>query len=181
MMDRTPNVVSWGPMDKRNIGFFVHIAGRPTSALFNRWEEDMRRDPDAQSLIYSNSAKACDETLMSMLESRREKLPIKVIHTTKGELKVFVALTGECGLMMKSYLMAAFCGDDILDAVFELPTVWAMPVTSAAQCGLSSRKCKRCYRYGPCPNWHDLMQEMGRVARDIMVESGSNEYRTFLT
>jgi len=167
-------------MAKRNIGFFVHAVGSPTNLLFKHWSNTTSLDPSHQSLIYLNSAKACNGTLMIKLEAERDSLPLSAIHTPEGKLKLFIALTGECGIMMKAYLMAAFCGDGDIDESFDLPFLWTMPVTSAAQCGLSSKKCRHCYRYGPCPTWHDLMQEMGRVARNILEEAGTNDYNIYL-
>jgi hypothetical protein len=89
----------------------------------------------------------------------------------------FVSFTGDCGLMMKMMLMESFCGECDIGA---LPTIYCMPCTAAAHCGVSSKKCKQCYRYGPCPNWYDLVQEMGRVDRLLNAPRGSQCYRVFL-
>ena len=62
-------MLCWGLMDKRNIGFFVHIVGSPTNQLFKDLTDANKNNPDSQSLIYSNSAHACDESLMAKLEA----------------------------------------------------------------------------------------------------------------
>ena len=85
-----------------------------------------------------------------------------------------MSLTGACGIMLKSYLMASFCGEDASD--FLLPHIWCMPCTSAANCGVSSKRCDKCFRYGPCPNWHDLVQEIGRVNRQQTASHGEHSY-----
>ena len=160
-----------------------NVAGNQVKALLDGWDKHVRKEPDMQSLLYSNSAKACDETLIERLEKARDKLPSELIHTVSGSLKEFVALTAACGVVLKSYLMACFSGQsEDLDGdgndVAELPTIWCTPCTSAANCGVSSKRCNKCYRYGPCPNLHDLLQEMGRVNRLHDALHGSHSYRT---
>ena len=58
-----------------------------------------------KSLLYSNSAKACDETILNWLEKKRDTLP-----KTLTEGKEFVSLVGDGGLMLKTFLASAFCG-----------------------------------------------------------------------
>jgi hypothetical protein len=53
-----------------------------------------------------------------------------------------MAFTGDCGLMMKMFLMECFCGEHDSDM---LPAIACMPCTAAAHCGISSKKCKQCY------------------------------------
>jgi len=175
LIDRTPDMVNWGPMDKRNICVYVKFADDPVNELLNDWGKHITKNPDTQSLVNSNSATACDDTILSQFEKKVAKMQKKegqsqLLTTEEGKIKEFIPLTGECGIMMKSFLMAAFCGDyevsgydDELD--IELPTIAAMPCTSAAQCGISSKRCNKCYRYRPCPNWEDFVQDMGRVDR----------------
>ena len=179
LIGREPDLVNWGPMDKRNVGIHVQIAGDPLHLLMKDWMAHMNKDPSAQSLLYSNSAKACDETLLNKLEAACKTMPASIRETLDGTAKEFLALTGECGVMLKSYLMAAYCGEEgIID--FDFPFVWCMPCTSAANCGVSSKRCTKCYRYGPCPNWQDLVQEMGRVDRLHRATRGTNAYYLYL-
>ena len=55
-----------------------------------------------------------------------------------------------------------------------------MPCTSAANCGVSSNLCNKCYRVGPPPNFHDMVQEMGRVDRSHDATSGEHAYYIYL-
>ena len=57
-----------------------------------------------------------------------------------------------------------------------LPNLVVMPVTSAANCGVSSNNCYRLYRVGPPPSLYDLVQEMGRVDRVRDLLPGENRY-----
>ena len=188
LIHRIPDVVCWGPMDKRNVGIFNHVAGNPLTALVNDWSAHVLPTPDRQSLLMSNSAQACEGSILSQLEKARDKLPdgIKLVHpididdedtTTQSseQLKEFIPFTGDIGLMMKSYLMDCFCGDDS-DGDDNLPMIWCMPCTSAANCGVSSKRCNKCYRHGLPPNWKDLVQEMGRVDRAHDAKPGEHGY-----
>ena len=55
-----------------------------------------------------------------------------------------------------------------------------MICTSAVNAGVSSKSCRKCYRFGCLPNWHDLVQEMGRVNRLLMATRGADGYYLFL-
>ena len=108
----------------------------------------------------------------------------------------FLSLTGDCGLMLKSFLMASFCGDtqtstdasddtntqtaNDTDILTSLPRIWCMPCTSASNCGISSINCTTCFRVGPPPSWHEMVQEMGRVDRLHNSAHGTNTYNIFL-
>ena len=145
------------------------------------WTAIATEQPTKQSLIYSNSAAACDGQLLSRLLSAARKVP-----TNNG---IFLALTGGCGLMLKSFLMASFCSDapstDIHNGTHTsndetLPRIWCMTCTSAANCGVSSINCTNCFRLGPLPSWHEMVQEMGRVDRLHDSATGTNTYNIFL-
>jgi len=94
---------------------------------------------------------------------------------------MFLSLTGACGVMLKCNLVSIFCGDESIVAEdgTEL-SIWCMPCTSAANCGVSSKRCTKCYRYGPCPRWADLVQEMGRVNRLLNAQPGENSYHMYI-
>ena len=182
LIHRIPDVVCWGPMDKRNVGIYNHVAGDPLNALVKDWSAHASATPNSQSLLMSNSAQACEGSILSQLEKARDKLPdgIKHVHSvddedTTTQMKEFIPFTGECGLMMKSYLMDSFCRDDS-DRDDTLPMIWCMPCTSAANCGVSSKRCNKCYRHGLPPNWNDLVQEMGRVDRAHDAKPGEHAY-----
>jgi superfamily II DNA helicase RecQ len=174
MIGDTPELVMWGDMDRRSVGIYARVDGEPLSHLVNSWSDDTRRNPDMKSLIMTNSARACDGRIIDRLEAAAKKLPNSVFDKTHG----FMSFTGDCGLMMKMFLMECFCGESDEDAI--LPTIVCMPCTAAAHCGVSSKKCKQCYRYGPCPNWYDLVQEAGRVDRLLNALRGMQRYTIFL-
>jgi superfamily II DNA helicase RecQ len=204
LIGRFPTIVFWGEMARRNITFNVQIAGQPTTSLMNTWTAIATEQPTKQSLIYSNSAAACDGQLLNKLSNAARKLPFN-----NG---TFLSLTGDCGLMLKSFLMASFCGDtqtssdasddtntqtaddhiltsddtntqtaNDTDILTSLPRIWCMPCTSAANCGISSINCTTCFRVGPPPSWHEMVQEMGRVDRlHNSAHDGTNTYNIFL-
>ena len=129
----------------------------------------------------ANSAKACDGRIIDRLE----KVAKIVMAATAGDhddddnnnrIREFMSFTGDCGLMLKMFLMHCFCGHPSAN----LPIIWCMPCTAAAHCGVSSKKCRQCYRLGPCPNWYDLVQEAGRVDRLLNAPCGLQKYTMFL-
>ena len=83
-------------------------------------------------------------------------------------------LTGECGFFMKTFIMAAFCGD--VEMVLNL---LCMPCTSAANCGMSSNHYFCAFRYSLPPHIIGIMQEMDAIimssfACNSMISSGSS-------
>jgi hypothetical protein len=183
LIGRFPTIVLWGDMDRRNITINVHTSGQPVTSIMNAWTEIATQQPTKQSLVYSNSAAACDGQLLNRLSNAAQKLPFN-----NGK---FLSLTGECGMMLKSFLMASFCGDSSLHDTdneplhhdqndIALPRIWCMPCTSAANCGVSSVNCTTCFRLGPPPSWHEMVQEMGRVDRLHNADVGTNSYNIFL-
>jgi superfamily II DNA helicase RecQ len=141
-----PELVMWGPMDRRSVGIFTRVDGEPLSHLVNSWVVNQKKNPDMKSLIMTNSAAAADGRIIDRLEKVSKQLPPSVFNRDN----CFMSFTGDCCLMMKMMLMESFCGE----GNESLPTIVCMPCTEAAHCGVSSKKCKQCYRYGPCPNWY---------------------------
>eukprot|EP00956_Cyclotella_meneghiniana_P011109 scaffold15544_cov108-Cyclotella_meneghiniana.AAC.1 len=175
MMGDFPELVMWGDMNRRNVGIFASVAGEPLSRLINTWVQDVMKDPSMQSLIMSNSAAACDGRIIDRLEKAASKLPDSV----KGEVtRLFMPFTGDSGLMLKMFLMACFCAEDSSNRL--LVDIWCMPCTAAAHCGVSSKRNKQCYRYGPVPNMHDMIQEAGRVDRLHNAPPKTQCYNIFL-
>ena len=87
-----------------------------------------------------------------------------------------IALTGNCGIMMKTFLMVGFCGD-----VATMLNLLCMPCTSAANCSVSSKECFRAFRYLLPPHIIDIMQEMGRVDCAHNAKPGDHQYEIFLS
>eukprot|EP00804_Cyclotella_cryptica_P005546 CCRYP_003053-RA/>CCRYP_003053-RA protein AED:0.68 eAED:0.43 QI:0/0/0/0.5/1/1/2/0/593 len=160
MIGDFPELVMWGGMNRRNVGIFASVAGEPLSRLIHNWVHDVTNDPTMQSLIMSNSAAACDGRIIDRLEKAAAKLP----RSVRGEVpRLFMPFTGDSGLVLKMFLMACFCAEDSTNPL--LVDIWCMPCTAAAHCGVSSKRNKQCYRYGPVPSMHDMIQEAGRVDR----------------
>ncbi len=176
---RLPTIVMWGDMSRRNISFSVDISGDPLNAFIKDWIAFTTLHPRRQSLVYSNTASSCDGSILNRLLAAQQKLPLST-----GDILPF---TGECGTMLKSYLMASFCGET-MDAATPtdvqqtcLRKILCMPCTSAANCGVSSNNCSSCFRIGPPPSWHEMVQEMGRVDRlHTNSERESNSYKIYL-
>ena len=144
----------WGPMEKRNVGIFNHIAGDPVCLTTKLWTDHQNKHPTMQSILYSNSAFACDDSLIPQLEKARSAFP----HEIQQELsnKMLISFTGKDGIMMESYIMECFCQDDEFDDK-DLIRILCIICTSAANAGVSNKSCRKCYRFGCPPNWHDLV------------------------
>ncbi len=179
LIGRIPTIVMWGEMSRRNISFGVDISGDPLNTFIKDWIVFTQLNPTRQSMVYSNTASSCDGSIMNRLLAAKQKLPF-----CSGEILSF---TGDCGTMLKSYLMACFCGNTMDDTTPTngqeplLRKILCMPCTSAANCGVSSINCSSCFRIGPPPSWHEMVQEMGRVDRQhTNDEKGSNYYKIYL-
>ena len=114
---------------------------------------------------------------------------------TDGEAMV---CTGDCGIMEKSFLIAAFRGDDDLfsrpermeladasidNELCDPPNlkVLCATATEAANCGISSKLCRRGYRNEPPANMYTLVQEIGRMDRDGALPAGENRYEIHIS
>ena len=175
----------WGPMDRRSIRINVDVSGQPISSIKASLVQYYADHTEQKVLVYTNSKKAADGSLYEMADKIVDNLNAREDVNLKNEV---LCLTGDCGIMMKTYLMESFCNDcdlgndnDISPNIdgeddTKLPYVSIMPCTSAAQCGISSKRCSRAYRYGPPPNMNDLVQEMGRVDRSHNAAPGDHGY-----
>jgi len=162
------DLVCWGDMDKRSVSIFCSVEGNPLTSLANDLTSGAAEDAQSQFLVYSNSAQACEQSVMQRIEGK-----LGVVAKENIDGKVMFALTGKLGIMGKSYLAEAFAGED--NDSF-LPTIWCMPCTEAAQCGVSSKKCNKCFRYGFIPSSTMMAQELGRVNRMLLAVPGEHGY-----
>ena len=80
LIGRFPDIVMWGPMDKRNVGIFNHVSGDPVHAILKQWKEHVEDDPDMQSLLYFNSAMACEDSIIPRLEKERSKFTTPMLN-----------------------------------------------------------------------------------------------------
>ena len=175
-MFKAPTIVVWGGMARRNIRFGVHIFGSPSAAIKRELADIYANNREAKVLLYTNSKAIAEGTLTKMAQT--------FIDSIAELTGVAIALTGDCGIMMKTFLMAAFCGkseDQTTEDDMELPNVLIMPATKSANCGLSSELCERAARYSIPPSLVDLVQEMGRVDRSHASARGENRYDLFLS
>ena len=156
-LGQEPGKVIWTEMSRRRIFFDVQISGNPSASVRSSLKVDYQTHlSDANNnnsnesgrpmkvIIYTNSKKKAEESLTPSAEKVLDSLGIE------GEV---MPLTGDCGIMQKVFLMAAFCGDATYnnedrddDDNYELPHLLVMPATSAANCGVSSKDCSRSYR-----------------------------------
>ena len=165
------DLVCWGDMDKRSVAIMCTIVGNPLNQLAKDLASDAAEKKDSQFLVYSNSATACEGDIIERIESKLGVVPKENLHG-----KVICALTGKLGIMGKSFLAEAFAGDDNDD---DLPTIFCMPCTEAAQCGVSSSKCNKCFRYGLIPSAVMMSQELGRVNRLLLAIPGAHGYYVY--
>ena len=165
------DLVSWGDMDKRSVAIMCTITGNPLNQLAKDLANNASDEKDSQFLVYSNSAKACEENVIERIESK-----LGVVPKEHLEGKVIFALTGKLGIMGKSFLAEAFAGEDNDDT---LPTIFCMPCTEAAQCGVSSNRCNKCFRYGLIPSVVMMSQELGRVNRLLLAIPGAHGYYVY--
>ncbi|KAL7526440.1 hypothetical protein ACHAXR_003455 [Thalassiosira sp. AJA248-18] len=173
---KKPTVVCWGNMSRRNISITVDVKGQPSTAIKRELTRLYKEDKGRKVLIYTNSKSNAETTLTNQSEA-----VLADLHITAD----VIALTGDCGIMMKSYLMAAFCGDSDGasndDDDEDLPDIHVMPCTSAANCGVNNILLSHALRYSMPPHMIDFAQEMGRVDRGHDAAAGEHSYSIFLS
>jgi hypothetical protein len=179
-----PNYILWGNMDRRSIMIKVCVVGDPSKSMKAALSFAHFQNDGGKTLIYTNSRHNAEESLTKLAES------VLSILGSDGDV---IALTGDCGVMMKVLLMDAFCGDfnevitvlvddeafndeELQELEDQWPNLRIMPVTSAANCGLSSPECNLALRNSIPPNLYDLLQEMGRVDRHHSATAGDHRY-----
>ena len=81
----------------------IHICGQPSAAIKRELSFVYQCHRHWKVLIYSNSKTNVETTLTSLSEAVLESKSIE---------REFIPPIGDCGIMMKSYLMAEFCGND---------------------------------------------------------------------
>ena len=173
----------WLELSRRGIHFDVIVSGNPIGGVTSSSKEDYKYKTDMQcmqTIVYSNSKQQAVGSISAAMESVLEKSP------NDGEV---IPLTGDDGLQFKVYTMHAFSqeADAIADIIDEsdpmslLPNLKIMPATKAADCGVSSKRCKRSYRIRLAPSMYSLVQEMGWVDRDPLAGIGDNRYEVHLS
>ena len=182
LFQATPDFIIWTEMNRRRIFLDCVASGSPTLTCSSSMRLDLRDHPDIKIIWYTNSKKKAQESMVPSAENNLDK---------SGRDGEAMACTGDCGIMEKSFLIAAFRGDEDLfsrpereeladttidDELCEMPNLKVMCATEAANCGISSKLCRRGYRNAPPANMYTLVQEMGRMDRDFLYHSFMERY-----
>ena len=141
----------WLELSRRGIHFDVIVSGNPIGGVTSSSKEDYKYETDMQTIVYSNSKQQAVGFISAAMES--------VLETSPNDGEV-IPLTGDDGLQFKVYTMHAFSqeADAIADTIDEsdpmslLPNLKIMPATKAADCGVSSKRCKQ--SISSVPNLH---------------------------
>ena len=167
ILNITPDLITWTDMNRRRIFFDVQVTGNPTLSIRSSLKNDFQKHPDIKAIVYTNSKKKAEESIMPMIE--------KVLNQCKvpGEA---MSLTGDSGVMEKTYIMECFSVPVDADSIPGISNAKGIAATAAANCGVSCRDCHRGYRCGPPPHMHDHVQEFGRVDRNQNKPAGFNRY-----
>ena len=170
----------WLELSHRGIQFDVIVSGNPIGAVTSSSKKDYKYETDMHTIEYSNSKEQAVGTISAAMESMLEQSP---------NYREVIPLTGNNGLQFKVYTMHSFsqAADDLADEIVEfdpmslLPNLKIMPATKAADCGVSSTRCRRSYQIGLAPSMYLLVQEMGRFDSDPLVGFGDNRYEVHMS
>ena len=177
-----PDFCIWTDMCRRRIYIDIVSSGTPTRTCTTCIKLDLQDNPSQKIIWYTNSKMKAEESLVPASEN---------VLDTLGLDSEAMACTGGAGLPEKAFMLATFRGDDHLFtqpqrqelADMTMDEDECQPVntsvlaaTAAAQCGISSDKCHRCYRIGTPSNLYDLVQEMGRTDCDRSLPPGHNRF-----
>ena len=169
-------------MCRRRIYIDIVSSGTPTRTCTTCIKLDLQHDPLQKIIWYTNPKMKAEESLVLASEN---------VLDTLGLDSEAMACTGGAGLPEKAFMLATFRGDDELftrpqrEELADLTmgedecqpvNTSVLAATAAAQCGISSNKCHRCYRTGTPSNLYDLAQEMGRTDRNRSLPPGDNRF-----
>jgi superfamily II DNA helicase RecQ len=169
-----PNVgIFWQKMNRRTISIDVLFSGNPTVTVGS----SLRRyyyasNLDSKTIVYTNSKKSAEETLVPMGQGILAKLCPGC---------VCLGFTGDCGLMEKVYLMRLFTTSLSECEEQDLPRLLILMATTAANCGVGSDDCHCVYHVGTPTTMYNLVQAMGRCDRDGSLEPGENRFELHLS
>ncbi|KAL7524738.1 hypothetical protein ACHAWF_002535 [Thalassiosira exigua] len=180
LLGEKPDFVAWTSMNKRRIFFEIVASGNPGATTATCIGQDLQANRNQKIIWYTNSKRKAEETMVPSAENMLDKLGID------GES---MPCTGDSGIAQKSFTLAAFRGDkdlftrpqrqELVNAIIDdemcrPANLRILPATAAANCGISSDECHRCYRVGLPPHLYDLVQEMGRCDRKRDLPAGEN-------
>ncbi|KAL7546584.1 hypothetical protein ACHAWF_009916 [Thalassiosira exigua] len=173
-----------GSLARRGVILRVDVTGNEAAAMKKSVVKGLSDDPLAQEIWYTNSKSSAEGSLLdlaiSVLEERKEAIRYNTTAT---------ALTGGDGVMKKVHTMDEFTSYGKINEEGRLPDgendeagdmkwkrVQILVATLAANCGVSSRTCKKARHKGLPPSFYDFVQEFGRVDRNLSAVPGENEY-----
>ena len=153
-----PDFRVWTDMCRRRIYIDIVSSGTPTRTCTTCIKLDLQHDPSHKIIWYTNSKMKAEESLVPASEN---------VLDTLGLDSEAMACTGGAGLPEKAFMLATFRGDDELftrpqrEELADLTmgedecqpvNTSVLAATAAAQCGISSNKCHRCYLIGTPSN-----------------------------
>jgi hypothetical protein len=121
----------------------------PTASVRSTDVSDYRYRPDSKTIIHSNLMMSAEESIINMGK--------QALATARVEGEV-MAFMGDCGLMQKVYLMKLFCCWTDECKELQLPRLFILAATTAANCGVSSLQCHRVYQIGFPTNFYNMVQ-----------------------
>jgi ATP-dependent DNA helicase RecQ/bloom syndrome protein len=168
-----PNVrIFWQKMNRRSISIDVLFSGNPTLTVGSSLNRYYSSNHDSKSIVYTNSKKSAEESLVPMGQALLNKL-CPDCHC--------LGFTGDSGLMEKVYLMRLF-STSLSDCEEQnIPRLLILMATTAANCGVGSSECHRVYHVGIPTTMYNLVQAMGRCDRDGSLAPGENRFEIHLS
>jgi len=93
------------------------------------------------------------------------------------------SFTGSDGIMMKSATMDAFTSYTTIDGLKDGPLqkIQILPLTSCANCGISSNELNNAFHEGFLITLYKLLQEMGRGDRKMSNIPGTCTYQVYVS
>ena len=140
-MDRFPDIVMWGPMNRYGVRIFNHVSGDLVHTILKLWAEHHKKDLSTQSILYSNSSMACDNNLIPCPEKAKAQFPRETRHEDMKKMLIFP--TGKDGIMEKAYLVKSIYGEEKF-VKSDFFVIMRMVCTLAANVGVSSKSCRKC-------------------------------------
>jgi superfamily II DNA helicase RecQ len=185
IFDKYPKIIGlpfsysfWGDNQRRRI--FVRLAIESDGTYKQRMEttlaETLTKYPETKVLIYSPTATRAEGVLFDMCYSLCGKLRdrgVQVVGSTGVR-----AMVGDDGLMKKYDIIQSFSkplgephpGD-----------VQICVGTDAMDCGISSNYCRLVIRDGPPASIVQWVQQMGRLARNHLIDEINDQYLIVLS
>ena len=178
----TPNIMC-GDLSRRNTSLECYVTGSAFASLQKQLKTQLKANPSAQHLIYTNSATNAEGTLLDATERilRWNRL------TNNGPRTIAHSFTGNDGIKAKTITMDAFANygdideepefDDAYDyGAARYHKIQIVNATSAANAGINSKWLMDVDQKGLVASMYDYLQAAGRPDRLQKGEPGSSSY-----